>query len=96
MKYPWKRDPAELPDNYSQVLKKLESTERRLLKNPEYADKYNQQIKEMEELNFAKKLTKTEINEWKGPVHYVAHHVVVRPEKKTTPIRIVLQWSHFK
>ena len=93
MKYPWKRDPANLPDNYSQVLKKLESTERRLMKNPDYADGYNQQIKEMEELDFGRKLTKTEIDEWKGPVHYVAHHAVVRPEKKTTPIRIVFNSS---
>lgn len=47
----------------------------------------------MEELNFARKLTKREIDEWKGPVHYVAHHAVVRPEKKTTPIRIVFNSS---
>ena len=27
------------------------------------------------------------------PVHYVAHHAVLRPEKKSTPIRIVLNSS---
>ena len=31
--YPWKRDPALLPDNKSQARKKLEATERRLMKN---------------------------------------------------------------
>ena len=30
--YPWKRDPALLPDNKSQATKKLEATERRLMK----------------------------------------------------------------
>ena len=33
--YPWKRDAAHLPDNKSQATKKLEATERQLMKNPE-------------------------------------------------------------
>ena len=37
MKYPWKRNPLDLPNNYSQVLKKLQATERRLQKQPEHA-----------------------------------------------------------
>ena len=81
MKYPWKRDPSCLPNNYPQVLKKLESTERRLLKKPDYADKYEKQVKEMEEMNFSRKMTKREVEDWRGPVHYVAHHAVLRPEK---------------
>ncbi|KAL9964667.1 hypothetical protein ACROYT_G028342 [Oculina patagonica] len=93
MKYPWKRDPSCLPDNYVQVLKKIESTERRLMKQPDHANSYNMQIKEMEQMKFSRKLTEQEKREWKGPVHYVAHHAVVRPEKKTTPIRIVFNRS---
>ena len=93
VKYPWKRDPSCLPNNYSQVLKKLESTERRLLKQPDYADKYDKQVKEMEEMNFSRKLIKREVEDWKGPVHYVAHHAVLRPEKISTPVRIVFNSS---
>ena len=93
MQYPWKRDPSCLPNNYVQVLKKLESTEQRLMKQPDHANSYNAQIKEMEEMKFSRKLTEEEKKEWKGPVHYVAHHAVVRPEKKTTPIRIVFNSS---
>ncbi|XP_068756539.1 uncharacterized protein [Montipora capricornis] len=93
MQYPWKRDPSCLPNNYVQVLKKLESTERRLKKQPGNTNSYNAQIKEMEEMKFSRKLTEEEKKEWKGPVHYVAHHAVVRPEKKTTPIRIVFNSS---
>ena len=43
-------------------------------------------------MKISRKLTEKEKNEWKGPVHYVAHHAVLRPEKNT-PIRIVLNSS---
>ena len=35
--YPWKSDPKELPDNREQAIKRLASTERRLLKVPAVA-----------------------------------------------------------
>ena len=47
----------------------------------------------MEEMGFSRKLTADEINKYQGPVHYVSHHAVVRPEKKSTPIRIVFNSS---
>ena len=93
MKYPWKKNPQSLPNNYPQVLKKLESTERRLTNQPEYASSYNEQIQEMEQLGFARKLTQKEVEEWKGPVHYISHHAIIRPEKKSTPVRIVFNSS---
>ena len=34
--YPWKKDPNLLPDNKVQARKKLETTERRLQKNPRW------------------------------------------------------------
>jgi len=63
------------------------------MKNPENATSYDKQIKEMEEMQFSRKLSSKEINQWKGPVHYVAHHAVIRPEKKSTPVRIVFNSS---
>lgn len=33
--YPWQKDPKLRPDNKDQAVKRLESTERRLAKNPE-------------------------------------------------------------
>ena len=91
--YPWKKDASLLPNNYEQVLKKLESTERRLLKNPKHAESYDMQIKEMETMGFARKLTQEELESYNGPVHYISHHAVVRPEKKSTPVRIVFNSS---
>ena len=63
------------------------------MKNPENAASYDKQIKEMEEMQFSRKLSSKEINQWKGRVHYVAHHAVIRPEKKSTPVRIVFNSS---
>ena len=44
MKYPWKRSPSNLTNNYVQVQEKLESVERRLMKNPENASSYINKI----------------------------------------------------
>ena len=81
---PWKRNPAQLPDNKEQAVKRLESTERRLLKKPNEADAYNRKIVEMEEMNFASKLTTKEIEEYKGLVHYIS----LRPDSTSAPVRI--------
>ncbi|XP_068750786.1 uncharacterized protein [Montipora capricornis] len=91
--YPWKRDPALLPDNKSQAIKKLEATERRLMKNPEHAQAYDKQMVEMNEMAFSRKLSKEEFEGYRGPVHYISHHEVLRPESKSTPVRIVFNSS---
>ena len=83
--YPEKRNPEDLPDNKEQVKKLLESTERRLLRNPQKAAAYNDKMKEMEEMKFTRKLTESEMEDYKGPVHYIPHHAVFRPESTSTP-----------
>ena len=42
-------------------------------------------MKEMETLRFARKLSE-EMKDYKGPVHCISYHAVVRPEKKSTPV----------
>eukprot|EP00057_Strongylocentrotus_purpuratus_P004640 XP_003729152.1 PREDICTED: uncharacterized protein LOC100889568 [Strongylocentrotus purpuratus] len=91
--YPWQRDPEMLPDNKWQAEKVLQSTEKRLARNPEHAKAYDQQIQEMEDMGFARKLSPQEMECHEGPVHYISHHAVVRAEKKSTPIRIVFNSS---
>ena len=44
-------------------------------------------------MNFCRKLSKDEIKNYKGPVHYIPHHAVIRPEKKRTPVHIVFNSS---
>ena len=67
--YPWKKDRNLLPDNRSQALKKLETIERRLMKDPDSAKKYDKQIREMTELNFARKLSEEKISRRSSALH---------------------------
>ena len=66
MPYPWKKDPSLLPDNREVALKRLESTEKRLKAKPELAAAYDQQMKQMEEMKFSRKLTVEEIERYEG------------------------------
>ena len=50
---------------------------------------YDKQMEEMKEMQFSLKLSKQEMDNYKGPVHYIPHHAVIRPEKKSTPVRII-------
>ena len=91
--YPWRKDPNLLPDNRDLAMKRLESTERRLKKSPEQTEAYCKQMAEMESMKFARKLSKEEQDAYQGPVHYIPHHAVLRPDKKSTPVRIVFNSS---
>lgn len=52
---------------------------------------YDAQMKEMEDRMLTRKLSREEIAEWNKP--HIFYHAVVRPEKKSTPIRIILNSS---
>ena len=94
MKNPWKRSPSILPNNYVQVRKKLESLERRLMKDPENASSSKQSNPGDETMQFTRQLSPKGLTDWKGPIHYVSHHAVIRPERKSTPVRIVFTAQH--
>ena len=42
----------------------------------------------MTEMQFARKLSEEELRSYTGPVHYIAHHGVLKPDNKSTPLRI--------
>ncbi|XP_068757373.1 uncharacterized protein [Montipora capricornis] len=71
----------------------LISTEKRLAKNKEHADVYQNQIEDMIEREVARKLSLTELKNYKGPIHYISHHEVLKPDSKSTPVRIVFNSS---
>ena len=91
--YPWIKDPHELPDNRRAAYRMLISTEKRLSKNPQHAEVYKLQIEDMVNREVARKLTKEEIDNYKGPIHYISHHEVLKPDSKSTPVRIVFNSS---
>lgn len=85
--YSWRRNSAGLPDK-EQAITRLESTERQLLKKPNEAASYDRKIIEMEKMNLASKLTEKEVEEYKGPFHYISHHAALRPDGASVPILI--------
>lgn len=92
--YPWIKPPETLPNNISVSLARLRSTEKRLAKRgSDYAKAYSDQIQDMVSRGVARKLTNEEITNYQGPVHYLPHHEILKPESKSTPIRIVFNSS---
>ena len=88
------KNPYLLPDNYIYVLKRLEATERRLRNDPVWMNTYSSQINDMVKRGVSRKLSEEEIKTYTGPVHYIAHHAVSKPDSETTPVRIVFDSSH--
>ena len=88
-KYPWKRNPEELPNNYHSALAMLRSTEKRIKKDKDLSNLYSNQIEDMVVRGVARKLTKEEIAEYVGPRYYISHHEVLNPDSNSTPCRIV-------
>ena len=91
--YPWVKDPNDLPDNRRVAVAKLISTEKRLAKNRKHAETYELQIQDMLDRNVARKLIPEELATYRGPIHYISHHEVLKPDSKTTPVRIVFNSS---
>ncbi|XP_078370325.1 uncharacterized protein LOC144654092 [Oculina patagonica] len=91
--YPWIKDPYLLPNNRRAAFGRLVSTERRLGRNPQHAKVYQQQIEDMIERGVARKLTKEEFDSYEGPIHYISHHDVLKPDSKSIPVRIVFNSS---
>ena len=91
--YPWLKNPSVLENNRDIVYKILLSTERRLLRNHEHASIYSRQIQDMIDRGAARKVTREELDNYKGTKYYIAHHGVFKPESTSTPLRIVFNTS---
>ena len=91
--YPWQRDPRELPNNYSAALATLKSTENRLSKNEPHMNVYANQIQDMLEREVAVMIDEEELRSYQGPIFYLSHHEVLKPDSTSTPCRIVFNSS---
>ena len=83
--YPWTEDIKRLKDNIGQAISFQKSCERRLLKNPVLLEAYNSELRKFIERGAIILLTQKEIEAYNGPVSYVAHHDVHKPDSSSTP-----------
>ena len=88
---PWKENVPDLPDNYDMALRRLYNTEKRLLKNPEIAAAYSENITQYLEKGYIHKIDPTE--EKPARRWYLPHFPVVRLDRATTKTRIVFDAS---
>lgn len=92
--YPWIKDPNNLKNNFKVANARLRTTENRLKKlGTEYANRYQSEIEDMVKRGVARKLSDEEIQDYKGPIHYIHHHEVLKPDSSSTPLRIVFNSS---
>ena len=91
--YPWIRNPQKLPNNKPAAFGALKSCERRLKKDEVLAKQYQDQIEDMKRRGVCRKVSEEEIMNYGGPVHYLPHHEVIKPDSTSTPLRIVFNSS---
>ena len=91
--YPWTEEVHKLTDNLKQAVKVQGSVERRLLKNSSHLEAYNEEFRKFIERGAISKLTEEELDGYLGPISYVTHLPVYKPDSATTPLRIVTNTS---
>ena len=91
---PWRKHHDILPDNYELSVARLNSTLKRLRKEPELLIEYNNVIEEQFKLGIIEKVKPNLLEPAEvGRIHYLSHHVVVRKDATTTKVRLVMVWS---
>ena len=91
--YPWIKSSYYLPKNRQHAAAILKSTEKRLMKDTASMRIYSRQIQDMLDRKVARKLSATEMETYDGPVYYIPHHKVLKPDSETTPYSIVFNSS---
>lgn len=77
----WKRDSVTLPANKSMAVKRLQSLERSLLRQPAKGEAYSKVIRGYLDSGHARKLTSAEVNRYSPKRWYLPHHAVFNPNK---------------
>ena len=87
--YPWNVDKHQLINNLPAVKGIMEATKRKLKKDANREDVYEQQLKELLEKGYAREVLEEEIEKWTsggGKCYYIAHQMVINPGSKSTPV----------
>ena len=76
----WKGEP-DLPNNRTMAVSRLHCTEKKLKKNPELAEKYQNVINDYVAKGHAQKMTEEEVEATTPKTWYLPHHAVLNPNK---------------
>ena len=88
--YPYNSDIDELQTNERICMKRAETIETNMKKNPGDMKKLNEVVQESFDKGTFRYLSEEEVKNWTGRVHYVPMSVTYRPESEsTTPVRII-------
>ncbi|XP_028418887.1 uncharacterized protein LOC114544440 [Dendronephthya gigantea] len=90
---PWKGNRPVLANNYETALKRLENTEKRLLRTESLGASYSDIIRSYKEKAYIRKVNQDEEMSPVGQVWFLPHFPVCRPDKETTKTRIVFDAS---
>ena len=88
---PWKEDTHRMVNNHKMAMKRLQNTEKRLLKYPDVMKAYDEVIDTYLDKGYIRKVPVTEKqpeSKW-----YLPHFTILKPNKATTKIRIVFDAS---
>ena len=90
--YPFTVDPSVLGNgdinNMGQAISMARAVETRIIKN-HMEESYNAEIRKYQDIGGIFPLSKEEVQNYPGPVHFIAHHEVLKPSSNSTPCRIV-------
>ncbi|XP_055923385.1 uncharacterized protein LOC129953880 [Eupeodes corollae] len=84
----WREFVPTLPNSFSMALKRLISIEKKMSREPEFADRYREGIRKYVDSGYARKLVEDEINNTRHAVWYLPHFAVQSPHKPNR-VRIV-------
>ena len=93
---PWEIDKSNLGNNRSAVLGTLNATLKRIEKDPIWRKTYDEQLQVLIDKGYARKVSKEELDSWilaGKKAYFISHQMVIVPENKTTPIRVVFNSS---
>jgi len=91
--YPWTEDVCKLTDNFHQAMAFQKSFERKLIRDQRMLDAYNSELRKAMDRGAIVQLSQEEMDNYSGPVSYVVHHGVHKPDSTTTPLRVVTNTS---
>ena len=82
--YPWTENVYKLTDNLHQATRMQCSVERRLLRDSGLMEAYNREFTKFVERGAISRITQSELDSYEGPISYVTHLPVLKPESTTT------------